>query len=63
MSLPLLQALFLSGFQPRRVALANRDTSPAKAYLTHWIGLVMFGLVFLTRLGRPDNACGGCSLG
>ena len=50
MSLPLLQALFLSGFQPRRVALANRDTSPAKAYLTHWIGLVMFGLVGLAVL-------------
>lgn len=51
-----LSAMFLSGLTPRRVAIAHRDTPLWKAYLIHWLCLIIGTLVLLVLLVLDKNA-------
>ena len=45
-----LSAMFLSGLTPRRVAIAHRHTPLWKAYLIHWLCLIIGTLILLVLL-------------
>ena len=51
-----LSTMFLSGLTPRRVAIAHRDTPLWKAYLIHWLCLIIGTLVLLVLLVLDKDA-------
>lgn len=51
-----LGAIFLSGFMPRRVATAHRDTPLIRAYGIHWFALLLGTLAFIVVLTQDTDA-------